>query len=152
MAIDSNAEKLMGLDAKIKENLEDEVATMREIYLELIKGIRKIKSVLSQTAFDQIGQRDAEEILADAKEVMTSFNGELAQLDALDARFAKIKRHAQELKKIIETFKNTLNVYATSEKAVIDFDNSVIFLFKTKLARDFEQDADFNKRFENALG
>ena len=152
MAIDSNAGKLMDLDAKIKADLEDEVAAMKEMYIELVNGLKNIRQSLSQTEFDKIGQKDAEEVLSNSKQAMASFNSELDQLTSLDARFAKIKKHAKEIKSMIENLKNTLNVYASSEKAVTDFDNNIIYLFKTKLGRDFEQDSDFNKRVEKALG
>ena len=43
MSIESEVKKLMNIDEKIKENLEDENKAMQELSLELAEGLKKIK-------------------------------------------------------------------------------------------------------------
>ena len=151
MSIGSEASRLMKIDELIKGGLEDEIQAMKAIYGELAEGLKKIKGTLGQTTFDKIGEGNAEEILKPAQEAIEAFSDELSPLDSLDNRFASIKEHAITLKQKLEEFKNTLSVYGSSEKAMIDFNNHVLYQFKVTIERDFEQDIDFNKRIEEQL-
>ncbi len=151
MGIESDVKKLIKIDAILKQGLEDEVAAMKEIYVELTSGLKQMKEIISQINFDQIKEESAEAVLNPAKQAIDSFIVELSPLEELDARFNNVKEHTTALKKSLEGFKNTLAVYGSSEKAVIDFDSNVVYAFKTTILRDFQQDIDFNKRIEEAL-
>lgn len=148
MAIDADAARLMKLDELIKGGLEDEIAVMKSIYTQLVEGLKVVKEVVAKTDFHNA----TDDTLNRVRQTIDLFTAELDKLEPLDARFASIKEHAISLKERLTEFRNTLSTYNSAEKAIIDMNNNVIYDFKVKLVRDFEQDIEFNKKIEKALG
>ena len=91
MEIESDVKKLTKIDAILKQGLEDEVAAMKEIYVELTSGLKQIKELISQINFDQIKEESAEAVLNPAKQAIAYFIAELSPLEELDARFSNVK-------------------------------------------------------------
>ena len=151
MGIRSDVERLMKIDELVKEGLEDEVAVMKDISIELMNGLKGIRDVVSQTNFRNLTKESSGEILGNARRAIDSFVASLSALEGLDDRFEPIKRHSEFLRVNLEEFKNTLDVYGNSKKAVVDFENNVLYQFKITVLRDFEEDIGFNKRVEKAL-
>ena len=151
MGIGSNVKKLMKIDDLIKGRLKDEIEVMKDISIELLRGLKSIKDVIAKTNFRNLTKESSGEILGDARREVDSFVSHLSALEKLDERFEVIKRHAEFLKTNLEEFKDTLDVYGDSKKAVIDFENNVLYQLKVTVLRDFEEDIDFNKRVEKAL-
>jgi len=141
----TNVKRLMQIDSLLKKGLSDEVMIMKSIYLELIDGLKQIKESIAPINFEE--EKEADTI----KRAIDAFIKELIPLEGLDARFFDIKESAQALKAKLETYKNTLGIYNSSEKAMIDFDNNIVFEFKVTIQRKFEQDIEFNKKVENSL-
>ena len=147
MGIDADAARLMKLDELIKGGLEDEIAVMKNIYTQLMEGLKVVKNTVAKTDFHNA----TDDILNNVRNTIDLFTSELDKLEPLDARFIGIKEHAISLKARLTEFRNTLSTYNSAEKAIIDMNNNVIYDFKVKLVRDFEQDIEFNKRIERAL-
>lgn len=151
MDIGSNVNQVVKIDDIIKKGLEDEVNAMKNIYSEIIAGIKELQKIITETKFKEITDAEGKDVVKPAKESINRFIADLAPLENLDARFTKLKEHTALLKNNLEEFKKTLHVYGSGEKAVIDFNNNIAYVFKTTILRDFEQDIDFNKRIEETL-
>ena len=152
MAIGANVEKLIKIDEMIAKGLEDEIVSIKEIYIELINGLRRLKDIISKTRFEGVAKESLGEMLAPARKEMGSFLADIAQLEKLAGRrFAKIRKHTNFLRKELEKLKDTLDVYGSAEKAATDFENNIIYEFKVTIQKDFEEDIEFNKRIEEAL-
>ncbi|MBD3354898.1 hypothetical protein GF361_02845 [Candidatus Woesearchaeota archaeon] len=142
-----NVKKLMNLDSIIKERLNDEITVMKELYLELMEGLKRVRDSISQADLSGSDEKNLESI----KNTIGGFIDELAPLEQLDERFKDIKKHSIDLKNKLKTLRDSLNVYGTTKKALIDFDNNILYEFKTTIQRDFKEDIDYNKRIEKML-
>ena len=141
----TNVKRLMQIDSLLKKGLSDEVMIMKSIYLELIDGLKQIKESIAPIDFQE------EKQTAGISRAIDAFIKEMAPLERLNARFYDIKESSQELKEKLQAFKNTLGVYNSAKKAMIDFDNNIVYEFKVTIQRKFEQDIAFNKKVEDSL-
>ncbi len=142
-----NVKKLMNLDSIIKERLDDEITVIKDLYLELIEGLKRIRGSISQADLSE----SSEENIVPIQNTISGFINELEPLEELDKRFKDIKKHAVSIKNKLNTLKESLNVYGATKKALIDFDNNILYEFKTTIQRDFKEDIEYNKRIEKML-
>ena len=152
MAIKKNVEKLVKIDDAIKEDVKSEIEVINEINAELADGLKRLKDMIALTRFKELTRYNAEEILGSSKEAISAFISKINLLERLNGRFSRAKEHARVLRNRLATIRDTLNVYNSAEKAVIDFENDIMYEFEVTVKRDFEENIEFNKRIEKDLG
>ncbi|MBW2995742.1 hypothetical protein KY332_00415 [Candidatus Woesearchaeota archaeon] len=141
----TNVKRLMKIDSLIKKGLSDEIVIMQSIYLELAHSLKLIKEAIVPADFKN------PKGTAHIKSAVNAFISEISSFNSLQGRFYDVKERAAELREKLEQYRDNLDVYANSKEAGKEFDNNIVYDFKVKIRRRFEQDIEFNKQVEQSL-
>jgi len=152
MGIGSSVDKLVKIEKVFKKGLDEEIKFLEDIHAEIITGLKQARAVISQTRFESLSDENKDNTLDLANQAIVSFSSSLNPLvEQFDGRFLKLQEHVKVLKKALYGLKDTLSVYNSSKKAVIDFDSNIAYEFEVTLLRDLEQHIALNKKIIKEL-